>query len=117
MTAGGSQCGFCTPGFILTSVALLRRQQDPTEQDIRGAISGNMCRCTGYVKIVEAVRLAAAQLRGQGDVPTPAGAGLRGRRNDDSAPTVLGAFQGSPPPRRAGSEPPAQHGDEGKDPR
>jgi carbon-monoxide dehydrogenase small subunit len=117
MTAGGSQCGFCTPGFILTSVALLRREPDPSEQDIRAAISGNMCRCTGYVKIVEAVRLAAGQLRGQGDVPTPAGTGLRGRRNDDGSPTVLGAFRGSPPPRPERPDTPARRGDQEQEPR
>ncbi len=104
MTAGGSQCGFCTPGFILTSVALLRRTPDPSDREIREAISGNMCRCTGYMKIVEAIRVAGAQLRGEGEIPTPAGTGLRGRRNDDGSTTVLGAFKGNPPPR-AGERP------------
>src|SRR5262249_9715854 len=52
-TQGGSQCGFCTPGFIMTSVALLRDHPDPSDEEIRRAISGNMCRCTGYNKIVE----------------------------------------------------------------
>lgn len=67
---GGSQCGFCTPGFIMTAVALLRRNPDPTESEIRRAISGNMCRCTGYVKILEAVQSAAAELRGESAAST-----------------------------------------------
>ena len=65
---GGSQCGFCTPGFIMTSVSLLEEQPDPSDEEIRRAISGNMCRCTGYNKIVESVRVAAARMRGE-DVP------------------------------------------------
>jgi aerobic-type carbon monoxide dehydrogenase small subunit (CoxS/CutS family) len=65
MTQGGSQCGFCTPGFIMTSVALLASRPDPTDEEIRRAISGNMCRCTGYNKIVESVKVAAAELRGE----------------------------------------------------
>jgi carbon-monoxide dehydrogenase small subunit len=68
---GGSQCGYCTPGFIMTTVAFLEENRDPTEEEIRRAISGNMCRCTGYVKIVESVRSAARELRGEGD-ETPA---------------------------------------------
>ncbi len=55
----GLQCGFCTPGMVLTAVDLLARQPDPTEADIRRELSGNLCRCTGYVKIVEAVQAAA----------------------------------------------------------
>ena len=57
----GLQCGFCTPGMMLTSVALLKRNPKPTEDDIRHAISGNLCRCTGYVNIVKAVQYAAAK--------------------------------------------------------
>ena len=57
---GGSQCGFCTPGFIVTVAAFLEENDDPTDQEIRVAIAGTMCRCTGYTKIVEAVREAAA---------------------------------------------------------
>ena len=60
---GASQCGFCTPGFIISSVALLERNPDPTEDEIRIGISGNICRCTGYVKIVDAVALAAKRMR------------------------------------------------------
>ena len=54
------QCGFCAPGMILTAKALLDRTLDPTEAEIRSALSGNICRCTGYAKIVEAIRAAAA---------------------------------------------------------
>ena len=61
--AGGVQCGFCTPGFIMSTYALLRDTPDPTDDEIRSALEGNLCRCTGYGKIVEAVRLAAARMR------------------------------------------------------
>ncbi|MGD8387596.1 MAG: (2Fe-2S)-binding protein [Desulfobacteraceae bacterium] len=57
---GAIQCGYCTPGMILSAEALLESHPDPTEEDVREAISGHICRCTGYVKIVEAI-LAAAQ--------------------------------------------------------
>src|SRR5256886_7250228 len=55
----GLQCGFCTPGMMMTAVALLERHADPTEGEIRQAISGNLCRCTGYVNIVKAIQHAA----------------------------------------------------------
>lgn len=55
----GTQCGFCTPGMILAAEALLRSNPHPTEAEIRAALAGNLCRCTGYVKIVEAVQAAA----------------------------------------------------------
>jgi aerobic carbon-monoxide dehydrogenase small subunit len=67
----GLQCGFCTPGMMLVSAALLERNPDPTERDIRWAISGNVCRCTGYVNIVKAVR-HAARLRAEA-AAAPAG--------------------------------------------
>ena len=57
----GSQCGFCTPGMIMAAEGLLRRNPEPSEADIRLALSGNICRCTGYVKISEAVQAAAAE--------------------------------------------------------
>lgn len=60
---GGSQCGFCTPGFIMTSKALLDQVPDPTDEEIREAISGNMCRCTGYVKIIDAIKHASKEMR------------------------------------------------------
>ncbi len=56
----GSQCGYCTPGFVMATIGLLRRNANPAEEDIRAALGSNICRCTGYVKIIEAVRLAAA---------------------------------------------------------
>ncbi|MBI1893513.1 MAG: (2Fe-2S)-binding protein [Candidatus Rokubacteria bacterium] len=59
----GLQCGYCTPGMLMTSSAFLRKNPDPTEEEIRWAISGNLCRCTGYVNIVKAVQFAAAKLR------------------------------------------------------
>jgi len=61
--AGAVQCGFCTPGLVLSSVALLQRDPDPSEQAIREGLSGNLCRCTGYAKIVQAVQRAAALRR------------------------------------------------------
>jgi carbon-monoxide dehydrogenase small subunit len=61
----GLQCGFCTPGMMLTSVALLRDNPDPSEEEIRFALAGNVCRCTGYQNIVKAVRHAAANLGAQ----------------------------------------------------
>jgi carbon-monoxide dehydrogenase small subunit len=61
----GLQCGFCTPGMLLVSKALLEEHPDPTEEQIRWAISGNLCRCTGYQNIVKAVQWAAAQAQGE----------------------------------------------------
>src|SRR5690606_5007905 len=61
--AHGLQCGFCTPGFLMTVEAFLRENPDPTDDEIRDAIAGNLCRCTGYVNIIKAVRLAAEKLR------------------------------------------------------
>jgi carbon-monoxide dehydrogenase small subunit len=57
--AGAVQCGFCTPGFVVAAADLLRRIPDPSDDEIREALAGNLCRCTGYGKILEAVRLAA----------------------------------------------------------
>jgi aerobic carbon-monoxide dehydrogenase small subunit len=59
----GLQCGFCTPGMMLTAAALLTENPDPSEEEIRWAISGNVCRCTGYMNIVKAVRHAAAAMK------------------------------------------------------
>ena len=61
----GLQCGFCTPGMILRAVELLEKNPSPTEDDIRWGISGNLCRCTGYVNIVKAIQYAAEKLRQQ----------------------------------------------------
>jgi len=65
----GLQCGFCTPGFLMTTVELLGDHPDPSDEDIREALGGNLCRCTGYQSIMESVRLAAAKLRAGATVP------------------------------------------------
>jgi carbon-monoxide dehydrogenase small subunit len=62
----GLQCGFCTPGMVLTAKALLQENPDPSETEIREAIAGNICRCTGYVFIVDAIRAAAGLMRDRG---------------------------------------------------
>jgi carbon-monoxide dehydrogenase small subunit len=62
---GGTQCGFCTPGIVLSAKALLDQNPSPTEQEIRHAIAGNLCRCTGYGKIVEAIASVAASAQGR----------------------------------------------------
>ena len=56
----GSQCGYCTPGFVMASAGLLRKNPDPSDEEILDALGGNICRCTGYVKIIEAVKYAVA---------------------------------------------------------
>lgn len=61
--AGAVQCGFCTPGMVLASYALLRENPDPSDAEIKSALDGNLCRCTGYVKIIEAVKLSAKRLK------------------------------------------------------
>ncbi len=63
---GAAQCGYCTPAMILTAASLLAETPDPTTDEIRGALAGNMCRCTGYIKILEAVHLAAQTERARG---------------------------------------------------
>jgi len=63
---GAVQCGYCTPGFIMATKALLDENPKPTEQEIREYLNGNICRCTGYVNIVKAVQTAAARMKGQG---------------------------------------------------
>ena len=61
--AHGLQCGYCTPGILMTLVPFLKQHPDPTEEEIRHALSGNLCRCTGYQHIVDAVKLAAEKMR------------------------------------------------------
>ena len=62
---GAAQCGYCTPGFLLAAEALLHENPKPTRHQIKEALAGNLCRCTGYLKIYEAVELAAARMRGE----------------------------------------------------
>jgi aerobic-type carbon monoxide dehydrogenase small subunit (CoxS/CutS family) len=62
---GAAQCGYCTPGFLLTAKELLQKNPQPTRTEIIEALAGNLCRCTGYIKIYEAVELAAARMRGE----------------------------------------------------
>jgi aerobic carbon-monoxide dehydrogenase small subunit len=93
VTRGGSQCGFCTPGFIMTAVGLLERNPRPDDDEIRRAISGNMCRCTGYNKIVDAVRTAAAELRGE--VAPPA--------EEDAMPVPVGPYDKPRRPEGSGT--------------
>ena len=62
--AHGLQCGFCTPGFLMTLIPFLAENPDPTEEQVRDALSGNLCRCTGYQNIIKATLLAAEKLRG-----------------------------------------------------
>lgn len=68
----GLQCGYCTPGMIMSSLDLLQRNPDPTAEEVRHGLEGNLCRCTGYQNIVKAVRSAAAELRGETPEPAPA---------------------------------------------
>ncbi len=75
---GAAQCGYCTPGFLLTAQAFLKEHRSPTRDEIKHGLSGNLCRCTGYIKIYEAVELAAARLRGE--QAEPAEESLYGRR-------------------------------------
>jgi aerobic carbon-monoxide dehydrogenase small subunit len=69
------QCGYCTPGMMMTGLALLQRNPNPTEHEIRVGISGNLCRCTGYVNIVKAIQFAAEKMRAIEEVPVSAGEG------------------------------------------
>jgi carbon-monoxide dehydrogenase small subunit len=69
------QCGYCTPGMMMASVALLKNNSNPTEHEIRVGISGNLCRCTGYVNIVKAVQYAAEKMQSSDQVPVTAGEG------------------------------------------
>jgi carbon-monoxide dehydrogenase small subunit len=82
---GAAQCGYCTPGILMAAKALLAETPSPTDPEIRAALAGNLCRCTGYHKIVQAVEWAAAKLRGEPWTPpreTFYGARPAGRRED-----------------------------------
>lgn len=103
VTEGAVQCGFCTPGMIMSAKALLDANPSPTRDEIRQAISGNLCRCTGYAKIIRAIEAAAARLRGaeRGDDPgttgtgAGAGAGSAGSAGSDGSDgTGAGALGG-----------------------
>jgi carbon-monoxide dehydrogenase small subunit len=72
----GLQCGFCTPGMMMTATALLARTPNPSEAEIRQAISGNLCRCTGYVNIVKSIQYAARKMQGAEAVPVAASASM-----------------------------------------
>ena len=67
---GAAQCGYCTPGILLVAAALLDANPDPSREEIKQALAGNLCRCTGYLKIFEAVELAAAHKRGEQAEPS-----------------------------------------------
>jgi len=71
----GLQCGFCTPGMIMASYQILKNNPNPTEDEIRKGLKGNICRCTGYQNIVRAVQYAAEQMQTAEHAPTPVGAG------------------------------------------
>jgi aerobic carbon-monoxide dehydrogenase small subunit len=86
---GGAQCGFCTPGVLMSAYALLQHNAAPTDAEIRDALSGNLCRCTGYTKILEGVALAAERIRGAG-----AGSGS-GAGSDADADAGSGSGSGS----------------------
>ena len=64
---GGVQCGFCSPGMVMSTVALLEENPSPSDEEIRAALLGNLCRCTGYVQIIESVRAAAAAIQAGGE--------------------------------------------------
>ena len=81
---GAAQCGYCTPGILLTAKALLAENPAPVRDQIRAALAGNLCRCTGYIKILEAVEGAAAQLRGE--TWTPEREALYGTKEPQPAP-------------------------------
>jgi carbon-monoxide dehydrogenase small subunit len=68
---GAAQCGYCTPAFLLAAQAMLAANPKPSRDDIKQALAGNLCRCTGYIKIYEAVELAAARMRGEAAEPAP----------------------------------------------
>jgi aerobic-type carbon monoxide dehydrogenase small subunit (CoxS/CutS family) len=112
---GAAQCGYCTPGFLLTAQALLAAKPRPTRREIQEALAGNLCRCTGYIKIFEAVELAAAWMRGE--EAEPSREALYGTDFDESgllpvlpSPSIVGAglvpARVSPQPGGRGQAPP-----------
>src|SRR3972149_5703054 len=102
VAAGASQCGFCSPGIVMKAEALLERNPAPSREEIIRSLAGNLCRCTGYIKIIEAVQYAAAAGRGE-PVPAPhrtRRGGSRARREQGRGPAP-----GLKPPRNDPREP------------
>jgi aldehyde oxidoreductase len=95
MEAGAVQCGFCTPGMVISSKGLIDKVEDPTELEIKNALKNNICRCTGYVKIIEAVKLAAKLLRENTEVPKGTCTALVGENLNriDAVDKVLGTAE------------------------
>jgi aerobic-type carbon monoxide dehydrogenase small subunit (CoxS/CutS family) len=91
---GAAQCGFCTPGFLMTAWSLLDENDQPTRDEIKEAISSNLCRCTGYQSIVDAIEMAAGMMRGQ----QPRMIGLPGRSN---LPGPIDTPKIGPPPPKS----------------
>jgi len=89
--AGAVQCGYCTPGMVISTKALLDRNPNPSEAEIREALSGNLCRCTGYAQIIEAVGVAARSLREAGEASRMGQRATDGSRSPSNSP---GADQG-----------------------
>jgi carbon-monoxide dehydrogenase small subunit len=90
---GAAQCGYCTPGMLLAAKALLDREASPTRESIEAHLAGNLCRCTGYLKILEAVQLAAARMGGGEKPPGP---GPEGRPSGRAGGTAEPARAGVP---------------------
>jgi aerobic-type carbon monoxide dehydrogenase small subunit (CoxS/CutS family) len=105
---GGAQCGFCTPGVLMSALALLEHTTAPSRDEIRDALSGNLCRCTGYTKIYEAVEIAAARLAAHPDAPAPA---TDAPATDVPAPAAPAAQRvpATAGPPRANPMPPGRH--------
>ena len=100
MVTGATQCGFCTPGILVNARALLERNPDPTDAEIREALVGNLCRCTGYMRIIDAVQAGGAPRKGGG-----ARSGLRSQESGDQAHSCrcLAKHHPSSAPARSGS--------------
>ena len=88
IATGATQCGFCTPGILVNARALLDRNPDPTDAEIREALVGNLCRCTGYIRIIDAVKMAARG-KGGGAMTRDQGSGVRDQESGDRRSFVL----------------------------
>ena len=92
--SGASQCGFCTPGIVMKAEALLRRTARPTDEDVARALAGNLCRCTGYIRVIEAIQAVAAERAGYGPTRRPTdGVGAAGNAIGQPAPRYDGVAQ------------------------